>query len=105
MRSAKKALHVRAGEDWTQKQIGDWKIDVIKWIYLGWGELGHQEAEKGFRVLVGREGGSVSGSVIRVGVRAVSRGFRAGGLLAGFGGRLGGKLRSGWALEQAYVTH
>ena len=47
------------------------------------------------------------------GVGLVSRGFRAGvreeglggGLLAGFGGRLSGKLNSGWALEQAYVTH
>jgi len=42
-------------------------------------------------------------------VGAVFRGFRAGAreegeLLAGFGGRLGGKLKSGWALEQAYVT-
>jgi len=40
---------------------------------------------------------------------AVSRGFRAGaceeglggGLLAGFGGRLSRKLKSGWVLEQA----
>jgi len=52
------------------------------------------------------------GSVIWVGVGAVSRGFRAGareeglggGLLAGFSG-LSGKLKFGWAREQAQVTH
>ena len=47
------------------------------------------------------------------GVGLVSRGFRAGAreeglggwVLAEFSGRLNGKLNSGWALEQAYVTH
>ena len=39
-----------------------------KWVYLGRGELGHQEAGNGFGVRVCGEGGSVSGSVIRVGV-------------------------------------
>ena len=38
--------------------------------------MGHQEAGNGFRIRVGGEGGSVSGSVIRVGAGTV--GFRAG---------------------------
>ena len=57
----KSGHNVRAGEDWTQKRTGDWKVDVIKWIYLGRGELGYQETRNRFRVWVGGKGGSVSG--------------------------------------------